>query len=182
MAEVVFFGQAGVLDQAVIPSAVKIAWIVSTTIGTENADLEVIAAAAFLHGMHRLVKIAYEVHKEFESLHAVLFGRIFIAKQGAKQINPVDHAVVMIIRGIGVLVLRAITIARFVESGRVLGDIDKMPAVALITISADLVGPGRNGRQVIVAKELADVLLRHRSQPGIGEGGDNGVSFRAPGQ
>ena len=93
-----------------------------------------IAAFRLPDGMEWQVDVPDEVDDELQRLDAVAAGRTLVAQHALEVLDPVHHAVLVVVLRPLVRVLRPVAVPRIGEALRVLGNIDDLCAVRLYTI------------------------------------------------
>ncbi len=180
MRHVAFLIHPGVLDQAAVPSRVQVAGIAPASVGAELDDVDAVAALCLPDGMEWLVNVPDEVNDELERLDAVVAGRTLVAQYPLEVLDPVHHAVLVVVLRSLVRVLRAIAVPRIGEALCVLGNIDEVPAKGLVALGANLVRPIGDRGERVVADQRLDIALGDLGQALLRDVGDDAMPLLPP--
>ena len=179
---VLALGVRGVLDEAVVPRRMEIAWRAPTLKwavgGPKETKVDAVAASRLSDRVKRLVDVADELHHEFQSF-VLLFARSIRQRLGEEG-DAINYAVLVVRRGAGMLVPRQEAIAAVVEAARAHWYIREVPVVRLVAFWANLIGPTSNRGEGMIAEQRAHCLQGLRRQPRLCNGGDDRVALPAP--
>src|SRR5271156_2159664 len=118
----------------------QVATVFAALGGSEYGNGNVVASACVGHGVHRLAEVPDKVNQKLERLASRRKRLLGVAQNPGKPADLRHHTVV------------ARAVLRPVSRGR-RGNIDVVPRACLGTAVADIVRPGGEGSQVVVAQE-----------------------------
>src|SRR5579859_8242565 len=168
VASIAVFAQAGMPDQFAIPDAMQVARIIATLGRAEHGNWNVVASARVCRGVERLAKVADKMNQKLEGLAAGREGLFRVTQDPGKLIDLGHDAVVF-----G-------AVFWFVP-GRIRGNIDVVPGSGFRPRAADVVRPGGDGRQIVVAQKLSQLLQRGLVEVVPRIIGNDAVAFVSPG-
>src|ERR1700694_5821652 len=105
--------------------------------------MNVIPAPPLFHGMKRLMDVSNKVGQKFQRLDSVFARRILVAEDLLEHGNSINDAVVMVVFGRRMFLIRAITVAGLGEASCIFRYIHKVPAKGFRTSAFYLVRPIR---------------------------------------
>src|SRR5262249_43944855 len=94
-------------------------------------DVDVIPSSRILHRMYRLMHVTHEMHEKFQGFNSLLARETLMGENVLKNLNPVNHTIVMILLARPVPRIRMKAIPRFNKAAAVRGMSTKcQPAVS----------------------------------------------------
>ena len=114
--------------------------------------MDLIASTCFADGVQRLMNVADEVHQKLQSFDSLIVRSVSIGKHSLENLNPVHHAIVVILFAQQMTRIRTIAVAGLGEISGTHRDIYKVPGRGFRAVRLDSVGPVRDGCEIIVAE------------------------------
>src|SRR5438477_10620370 len=106
--------------------------------------MDLIASTCFADGVQRLMNVADEVHKKLQSFDSLIVRSASIGKHSLENLNPVHHAIVVILFAQQMTWIRTIAVAGLGEISGTHRDIYKVPGRGFRAVRLDFGGPVRD--------------------------------------
>ena len=98
------------------------------------------------------MNVADEVHQKLQSFDSLIMRSVSIGKHSLENLNPVHHAIVVILFAQQMTRIRTIAVAGLGEISGTQGYIYEVPACGFRAVLFDSVGPVRDRCEIIVAE------------------------------